>query len=122
MVKFLVPGLCLGTHCFGGSASLRNACETRILDDSAGRACKSVGSKAEPWNQSVAIGEKCPNYLRFFEFMGGVAWRTPGALGVVETGTTLVGSSRLRTARTTSVTSMPGLKYRTSLWIPKLTD
>jgi len=50
--QFLVPGLCLGTHCSRGSASLRNASETRMLDDSAGRACKSVGSKAEPWNQS----------------------------------------------------------------------
>ncbi len=58
-VKFLVPGLCLVTHCSRGSASLRNASETRMLDDSAGRACKSVGSKAEPWNQSVAISEKC---------------------------------------------------------------
>jgi len=31
-----------------------------MLDESAGRACKSVGSKAEPaepWNQLVAIGE-----------------------------------------------------------------
>ena len=59
-VKFLVPGLCLGTDCSRGSASLRNASETRMLDESAGRACKSVGSKAEPWNQWVAIGEKCP--------------------------------------------------------------
>ena len=56
---FLVPGLCLGTHGSRGSASLRNASETRKLDDSAGRAGKSVGSKAEPWNQLVAIGEKC---------------------------------------------------------------
>ena len=58
-VKFLVPGLCLGTHCHRGSASLRNASETRMLDDSAGRACKPVGSKAEPWSQSMAISEKC---------------------------------------------------------------
>ena len=61
-VKFLVPRLCLGTDCSRGSASLRNASETRKHDESAGRACKSVGSKvepAEPWNQLVAISEKC---------------------------------------------------------------
>ena len=55
--KLLVPGLC-PTHCSGGSASLSNASATRVLDDSSGRACKSIGSKAEPWNQSVAIDEK----------------------------------------------------------------
>ena len=57
-----VPRLCLGTYCSRGSASLRNASETRKHDESAGRACKSVGSKAEPaepWNQLVAISEKC---------------------------------------------------------------
>jgi len=57
----LVPGLCLGTHCSGGSASLSNASETCVLDDSAGRAFKSIGSKVEPWNQSVAIAENCQN-------------------------------------------------------------
>jgi len=40
--SFLVPELCLGTDCSRGSASRRNASETRMLDESAGRACKSV--------------------------------------------------------------------------------
>ena len=56
-INFLIPGLCLGPHCSEGSASLRNASETR-MHDSAGRACKSVGSKAEPAeprNQWVTI-------------------------------------------------------------------
>ena len=57
-VRFLVPGLCLGTQHSRSSASLRNASETRMLDDSASRACKSMGSKVEPWNQSVTSGEK----------------------------------------------------------------
>ena len=47
----LAPGLCLGTHCSRGSASLRNAIETLMFGDSAGRACNAVDSKAEPWNQ-----------------------------------------------------------------------
>ena len=47
----LVPRLCLGTHCVRGSASLRNACEACMHVAKAGRACKAVGSKAEPWNQ-----------------------------------------------------------------------
>jgi len=63
---------------FPGSAWERTAPEalprfemqtkTSILDDSAGRACKAVGSKAEPWNQSfrsleVRLFAATPGYL-----------------------------------------------------------
>ncbi len=58
----LVPWLRQGMHCSRGSGSHRNEGRERILMGSAGRACNSVGSKAEPWNQLAAIGEKC----RFF--------------------------------------------------------
>ena len=54
--NILVPWLRLGMHCSRGSASHRIKGQERILVDSAGRACNSVGSKAEPaepWNQLV---------------------------------------------------------------------
>ena len=78
-VTFLVPGLCLGSR---GSASLRQASETRMLDDSAGKACKSVDSKAEPWNQSdqlVATSEKCCFFAIAIPFQSACIF---GVLGV----------------------------------------
>ena len=44
---YLVPRLCLGTHCSRGSASLRQPYEIGMLVDSPGKARKAVGSKAE---------------------------------------------------------------------------
>ena len=34
-----------------------------MLDDSASRACKSMGSKVEPWNQSATSGEKYRSFI-----------------------------------------------------------
>ena len=53
---FLVSGLCLGTRCSRGFASRRTVSETH----SAGGACKTVGSKAEPWSQSQCHVEPVP--------------------------------------------------------------
>ena len=53
----LVPRLCLGTQFSRGSASHRKAIETRTRAGSAGRACKAVGSKAEPRNQWMAFAD-----------------------------------------------------------------
>ena len=48
--------------CFAQNSNCRlaedlhhNTSETGMLSESAGGACKSVGSKAEPWNQWVAL-------------------------------------------------------------------
>ena len=56
---YLVHKLRLGTHGSRGSVSLCNAFKTLVLGNSAGRARKAVGSKAERWNQWVAFAEKC---------------------------------------------------------------
>ena len=47
----LVPRLRLGTHCIRGSASSKLRNESASRHTSAGGACNSVGSEAEPRNQ-----------------------------------------------------------------------
>jgi len=47
----LVPWFYQGMHCFRGSASFLIKNEARTFVGTAGGACNSVGSKAEPWNQ-----------------------------------------------------------------------
>jgi len=53
------PGSRLGTQGFRGSASRIVDTESRFVDRSAGRACNSVRSQAEPGNEILAISEKC---------------------------------------------------------------
>ena len=61
----LVPWFYQGMHFSRGSASFQIENESRTFVRTAGGACNSVSSKAEPWNQLVAFSEKCRFRSRF---------------------------------------------------------